>query len=113
MASVEKMNNKVKLSKFWLMGGVCQIELWPDLPYMLKKYWLYYVSSTERLREVEKEIKDICDTGTMKFGVPIFFEQMIRSISFYLDGFKYECRYGSVWYMEENEYLYIKERCYR
>jgi hypothetical protein len=113
MASVEKLNNKVKVSKFWAMGGICQIELWPDLPYMLRKPCLYYANSTERLREVEKEINDICDMGTKKFGLPIFFVQMICSISFYLDGFKYECRYGSVWYMEENEYLYIKERCYR
>ena len=113
MASIEKMNNKIKVSKFWAMGGVCCVELWPDVPYNLGEPWLYYADSLESLVEIRRKLVKIKHDGEKLFRTRIEILRQIRRISFRVGGFWYEHRYGSIWQLEDNDYLYIKERVYK
>ena len=112
MANNKKMNNKVRVSKFWLMGGVCRIELWPDLPYMLGEPWLLGARSIEGIKDVRKRIEELSDKGSMKCGRVILANSLVRSVSFLLDNFFYEY-YGYVWDLEDDDYLHIKERIFK
>lgn len=106
------MNNKVKVSKFWLMGGVCRIELWPDLPYMLGKPWLLGACSRKEFLDVSSQITDISVEGEIKYRIRSDSSNLVRSVRFLLDGFFYEYR-GNVWGLMDDDYLYIKERIFK
>lgn len=105
------MNNKVKVSKFWAMGGVCFVELWPDLPFMLGKTYFFGANSIKSLGEVYKEVREMTYLAAKKFGIDADMGKLIRSISFRLDGFWYECE--NAFLLRDSDYLYIKERAFK
>lgn len=113
MACDKKINNKIKLSKFWAMGGVCVVELWPDLPYRLGKPWWFAAGSTEEFYDIKRQIEKISDMGTVKYGLMTLSMNLVRGVSFRLDGFYYECNGYNVWDLEDDDYLKIKERGYK
>ena len=100
------MNNKIKVSTFFKAGGVCVIELWPDLPHVLGKPWIYYADSIERIAEIKKEIEDICYTARGKFCTNIYWKQLVSAVNFKLDRCFYEAY--DPFYLEEDEYLRVK-----
>lgn len=100
------MNNKIKVSTFFKAGGVCVIELWPDLPHVLGKPWIYYADSIERIAEISKEIDDICYEARNKYHIKIMRINIISSINFKLDRFFYEAVYP--FDLREDEYLRVK-----
>ena len=109
MTSNKKMNNKVKVSKFWAMGGVCLIELWPDLPYMLGKPYFFGANSIKSLAKVYEELREMTYAAAEKTGrTDIYMGMLIRSISFKLDGFWYECE--NAFLLRDSDYLYVKEK---
>jgi hypothetical protein len=112
MAVCKKINNKVKLSKFWAMGGRCRIELWPDLPYHFGEPWLLGARSIEEMKDVRKRIEELSNKGSMMCGKVITANSLVCSVSFLLDNFFYEY-YGYVWDLENDDYLHIKERVYK
>lgn len=103
------MNNKVRVKKFFEMGGVVMIELRKDWCYMFGKPWLIGANSLKSLREVFKELREITYLMVEKTGhTNIDIVMLICSVSFELDGFWYECE--KFFLLRESDYLYIKER---
>ena len=112
MACDKKINNKIKLSKFWAMGGRCYVELWPELPHMLGKQWYFCANSFEKLADVYREILNISFDAVVLKRIKVNQYQLVRSVGFLLDGFWYEYN-DNVWMIRENDYLFIKERAFR
>ncbi len=106
------MNNKIRVKKFFEMGGVVMIELRKDLYYMFGKPWLVGANSIKSLGEVFKELREMTYLIVEKTGhTNIDIGMLISSVSFELDGFWYECE--NFFLLRESDYLYIKERIYK
>lgn len=106
------MNNKIRVSKFWAMGGRCLIELWPHLPYLLGKPWLIGARSRKEFLEASKQITDISVEGEIKYRIRSDSSLLVRSVRFLLDDFFYEY-HGNVWGLMDDDYLYIEERIFK
>ena len=84
------MNNKIKIDSFWKAGGICEIELYPDITHFLKADYVLFANSKESFIESYRKLFATYTELLYKYNIPLKSEkQLIRSVRFLLNGISY------------------------
>jgi hypothetical protein len=84
------MNNKIKIDNFWKAGGICEIELYPDITRFLNTGYVLFANSKESFIESYRKLFSIYTELLYKYNVGIRSEKhIIRSVRFLLNGISY------------------------
>lgn len=86
------MNNKISIRKFWQAGGLCEIELYPEIAYITGEYFCLYANSAKSFREAWRKLELIrCE---LEYKTKHKFENeevLIRNVRFSINGISYKC----------------------
>ena len=84
------MNNKIKIDNFWKAGGICEMELYPDITRFLNTGYVLFANSKKSFIESYRKLFSIYTELLYKYNIPLKSEkQLIRSVRFLLNGISY------------------------